>query len=222
MLKDIFFILKIFAAYLIMSVSCFLMLRLIIGYTSFRDDVQFLLAKQDYIHNNFWKTAFYIHSFSAIICLFAGFTQFSSVFLKQNKKLHRLFGKIYVWNIFVINFPVGMVLAVYANGQLIGRAAFVLLDCLWFYFTYKAFIFARNKNFIAHKNYMMRSYALTFSAITLRTWHMILSHAFVIAPAHLYMIDAWLGFIPNLLLVELIIRYGRRTSETYGYYNIIN
>jgi hypothetical protein len=40
-------------------------------------------------------------------------------------------------------------------------------------------------------------YALTFSAITLRTWKLILSRSFHIDPVHLYMIDAWLGFVPG-------------------------
>jgi hypothetical protein len=53
---------------------------------------------------------------------------------------------------------------------------------------------------------MIRSYALTFSAITLRTWKLILSNIFSIDLAELYVIDAWLGFVPNLLLAEIIIR----------------
>lgn len=205
MLKNISFVLQIFLIYLALSVGCFLMLRIIVGYTSFRDDVQFLLVKQDYIHNKVWITAFYIHVFSAILALFAGFTQFSKGFLNEHRKLHRLMGKIYAWNIFVINFPAGMILAIYANGELVGRTAFVLLDILWFYFTYKAVIYARNKNFVAHRNNMIRSYALTFSAITLRTWHLILSSSFDIPAAQLYMIDAWLGFVPNLMVAELLI-----------------
>ena len=206
-------ILKTFLIYLVLSVACFLMLRIIIGYTSFKDDAQFLLYKQAYIHNPIWKSAFYIHTFSAVLVLFAGFTQFSTDFFQQHSKLHRFFGKIYVWNIFLINFPAGMILAIYANGQLVGRIAFVLLDCLWFFFTYRAVVYAKSGDFIAHKNNMMRSYALTFSAITLRTWHMILSYVFVIYPAQLYMIDAWLGFVPNLLLVELMIRRNK-TAKT--------
>ena len=57
---------------------------------------------------------------------------------------------------------------------------------------------------------MIRSYALTFSAITLRTWKFILSRTTHIDPLHLYMIDAWLGFVPNLLLAEWWIR--RKTA----------
>ena len=98
-------------------------------------------------------------------------------------------------------------MGIYANGGLIGKTAFILLDIFWFSFTYKAYSCALNKDFIRHKNFMIRSYALTFSAITLRTWKIIFSNIFVIDPAQLYIIDAWMGFVPNLIIAEWIIRY---------------
>ena len=209
----VLFILRIVLPYSAISISCVLMLLIILGYSSFRDDVQFLLFKSDYLDYKIWKTAFYIHVFSAIIALFAGFTQFSKDFLKDHRKLHRIFGKIYVWNILIINFPAGMILAIYANGELLGKTAFILLDILWFYFTYKAFIYAHKKDFIAHKNNMMRSYALTFSAITLRTWKVILSGTLNIEPTQLYIIEAWIGFVPNLIIIELIIWFQKRSNS---------
>jgi uncharacterized membrane protein len=207
MLKNIGIYFRILAVYAALSLSCFLMLRTIIGYSDFRDDVQFLLVKQACIHNELWKTAFYIHVFSAILALAAGFTQFSATLLKDNRPLHRLIGKIYVCDILIVNFPAGLVMAAYANGGWAGRTAFTLLDGLWFYFTFMAYFNARRRNFTAHKQFMMRSYALTFSAITLRSWKLILSHGFVIDPAQLYIIDAWLGFVPNLAVAEALIRF---------------
>jgi hypothetical protein len=56
---------------------------------------------------------------------------------------------------------------------------------------------------------MIRSYALTLSAVTLRTWKIVLSHSFDIDPATLYQIDSWMGFVPNLLIAEWLIN-GRR------------
>ena len=94
MLKSLPFALRIFAAYAVLSIFCFLMLRTIIGYTSFRDDAQFLALKQAYIHNPVWKTAFYIHVFSAILALLAGFTQFSPELLRDSPRTHRLIGRI--------------------------------------------------------------------------------------------------------------------------------
>jgi hypothetical protein len=95
-----------------------------------------------------------------------------------------------------------MVLAVCANGLLPGRIAFVLLDCLWFSFTLIAVTTARKTQIARHREFMIRSYALTFSAITLRSWKIILSHSFHISPVHLYMIEAWIRFVPNLLFAE--------------------
>jgi uncharacterized membrane protein len=211
--KNIAFALRIFAAYAVLCVACFLMLRTIVGYMTFKDDVQFLAFKQAYIHNPVWKTAFYIHVFSAVVALLAGFTQFSSEILRDSPKLHRLVGKIYIVNILCINFPVGLIMGFYANGGLVGKTAFLTLDVLWFYFTLKAYTSVRQRKFAEHKNYMIRSYALTFSAFTLRSWKFVLSNLFPAFPLpELYLIDSWLGFLPNLAIAEIVIRSKSRVS----------
>jgi uncharacterized membrane protein len=211
--------LKSFAVYLVLCVATFLMLRILVDYTAFRDDVAFLRVKQEYVGYAWWKAAFYVHVFSAIAALLAGFTQFSGQFLRDHRSLHRLIGRIYVYDILVVNFPAGMVLAVCANGGLAGRIAFVLLDSCWFYFTFMAVAAVRQGHLLQHREFMIRSYALTFSAITLRTWKFILVRTTHIDPVHLYMIDAWMGFVPNLLLAEWWIRQQRRrrlvTSPSY-------
>lgn len=160
-----------------------------------------------------WRTAFYIHVFSSILTLLAGFTQFSSYILREHKAFHRLMGRIYVVAVLFINFPSGMILAFNANGQLPSKIAFIILDSLWFWFTLQAFLAIRKGNVLSHKQFMIRSYALTFSAITLRTWKLILSASFVIDPVTLYMIDAWMGFVPNLLLAEWWIRKKARAVK---------
>ena len=99
-----------------------------------------------------------------------------------------------------------MIMAIYANGLLPAKTAFIVLDCLWFAFTCKAIIAVKKRNVVAHKQYMIRSYALTISAVTLRCWKIIISSIVYVDPLHLYMIDAWLGFVPNLLFAEWIIK----------------
>ncbi|MCX6181301.1 MAG: DUF2306 domain-containing protein [Bacteroidetes bacterium] len=199
-------IFKNFVIYLLLCLATFLMLKTISLYFSFDDKVAFLSQKQDYIDNTIWKISFYVHVFSSIFVLLAGFTQFSNYILANHKKIHRWLGRFYAYNIFLINFPAGMIMAIYANGFLPSKMAFIILDCLWFWFTLKAVIEIRRKNVKEHKNYMIRSYALTCSAITLRTWKLILSNLFTIDPMTLYMIDAWLGFVPNLLFAEWLIK----------------
>lgn len=121
-------------------------------------------------------------------------------------------GRFYAYNIMLINFPAGMIMAVYANGHLPSKLAFIILDCLWFWFTCKAVLLARQKKFTAHREYMIRSYALTLSAIALRSWKIVLVNLTALDTQTIYMIDAWLGFVPNLLLAEWLIR--KKRSKT--------
>jgi len=202
--------------YILLCVATFLMLKGIVRYYPMRDDIGFLRFKQPYLYNPAWKAAFYIHVFSIIPALLAGFTQFSRHILKEHKPLHRLMGRIYAYDILLINAPAAMVLAVNANGLLPGRAAFVTLDCLWFWFTFKAVLEARKGNIAAHRRYMIRSYALTLSAVMLRGWKLIILSFVYVDPLHLYMIDAWIGFVPNLLFAEWLITrsaYRSKLSE---------
>lgn len=189
------------------------MLSMIAEYASFETDIHFLGSKQDYISNPIWRFSFYTHVFTAVIPLMAGLTQFSPQILSTNKKLHRIIGKIYVLVILFINVPTGFILAIYANGLLPGKLAFLTLDILWFYFTLKAWLEIRKGNITAHKKFIYRSYALTFSAITLRTWKLVLPVILSMDPLTLYQVDAWLGFIPNLLVAEWFIRKPYRSKE---------
>jgi hypothetical protein len=205
-MKLIAYLFRSFFVYGVLCVATYLMLRIIVDYSAFKDNIGFLRFKQDYLDIPWWKTAFYIHVFSSIFALLAGFTQFSGHILKNHRKVHRLIGRIYAIDILFINFPAGMIMAIYANGHLPSKIAFVILDSLWFIFTYKAVVAAKAKRIAEHKQFMIRSYALTFSAITLRTWKLILSNSFHLDPLSLYMIDAWMGFVPNLLFAEWLIR----------------
>jgi hypothetical protein len=57
---------------------------------------------------------------------------------------------------------------------------------------------------------MIRSYALTLSAITLRARKYGSVFAFEPPPMDVYRLVAWLGFVPNLLFAEWWIRRRRQ------------
>jgi uncharacterized membrane protein len=211
--KDVLSLLRTVALYVVLNVGTFLMLKIIVQYSAFDDHVGFLEFKQDYLHLKVWKAAFYIHVFSSIFTLLAGFTQFSSEILKNHRGLHRLIGRLYVWDIVLINFPTGLIMAIYANGHLPTKIAFLILDGLWLWFTVKAVIEVKKGNIAGHREYMIRSYALTFSAVTLRTWRLVLTSSFDLDPQLVYMLDAWLGFVPNLICAEWLIARTRKNAQ---------
>jgi uncharacterized membrane protein len=168
-------------------------------------DTAFLQLKQDYLHITEWLFAFYTHVFSSILVLLAGFTQFSQSFHKKYRSLHKKLGYVYVINILMVTGPSSLLMGFYANGGLTSRIAFVLLSILWMYFTAMALYKAIKKDFNAHRIFMIRSFALTLSAITLRIWKVILAATIDIGPMDRYRIIAWLGWVLNLIIAEYII-----------------
>jgi hypothetical protein len=203
---------------LVLAFFCWLMAGITMEYIPYNTDVGFLRIKQDYISINHWRTAFFIHVYASMWVLFAGFTQFSKRLLKQNKKLHRTLGYIYTIDVLLITGPAGLIMGFYANGGLLSRVAFVLLAVLWIYFTAMALIKAKQKNFKAHKNYMIRSYALTLSALTLRVWKYLITNAYhidsslIFPPMDVYRVVAWLGWVGNLVVAEFIIIGHKKVS----------
>jgi len=124
----------------------------IFPYYSLNDHIGFLRFKQQYIHNNVGKSAFYAHVFTAVFCLTFGLVQFSKTVLVSYPGLHRVIGRLYPWNILAINFRTGMILAVTAVGPLISKLGFVTLDCLWWWFTYTGVALIRKKRSLLTSN----------------------------------------------------------------------
>lgn len=96
-------------------------------------------------------------------------------------------------------------MGIYANGGVFSQIAFCMLAVLWIYFTVMAIIKVIRKDYTAHRKFLIRSFALTLSAITLRAWKYLIIFYFDPGPMDAYKIVAWLGWIPNLLIAELII-----------------
>jgi uncharacterized membrane protein len=182
-----------------------LMLRITLQYIPVKTDVAFLLIKQSYIDNDLWFACFYIHVYTSMFALVAGFTQFWPLVLKRFKKLHRRVGYLYIITVVFISGPASIVMGWYANGGASSRIAFLLLSILWIFCTAKAWERAVKRDFTAHRKYMIRSYALTLSAISLRAWKVLIIYSFHPGPMDAYRIVAWLGWVGNLLLAEYII-----------------
>lgn len=187
-----------------------LMLRLSLPYLALKPGVDFLKSKTEVYHLDAWRVGFYLHVFSSVLVLIAGATQFSGLILHRFPSLHRWMGWTYVIVLLFFSGPGAVVMAFYANGGLPAQASFVLLSLLWYVFTIAAFVSALKKKWVLHARFMLRSYALTFSAVTLR----LLVYLFVSSrwtdarPQEIYITVAWLSWVPNLILAEVLIGIG--------------
>lgn len=179
-----------------------------LAYIPYNTDVGFLRIKQQYIDIDQWRIAFFIHVYASMWVLLAGFTQFSKFLLRNNPSLHRTMGYIYVVDVLLITGPAGLLMGFYANGGIFSRVAFITLAVLWIGFTAMALTRARQGRYKEHRNFMIRSFALTLSALTLRAWKYGITNTMSLPPMDVYRVVAWLGWVPNLLLAEyLIYRY---------------
>ena len=94
----------------------------------------------------------------------------------------------------------------YANGGLIPQISFSILSILWFLFTLKAYQSVINGEYQKHKNFMIRSYALTLSAVSLRLFKYGIVSIFELPPMDTYKIVSVLGWTINLGIAEIMIR----------------
>jgi hypothetical protein len=68
---------------------------------------------------------------------------------------------------------------------------------------------ARRRRIDLHRAWMLRSYSLTFAAVTLRIW-LPLSQVAGLPFLPSYQAIAWLCWVPNLIVVEwFVLRAGR-------------
>lgn len=182
-----------------------LMLKITLEYVPLDPNVSFLMIKQTEVHDRpeyLWF--FYTHVYTSIFILLAGFL---AILRKdfQLKNFHRNAGKIYIFLILLFAAPSGIYMGIFANGGFLSKISFIILGSLWWFFTFKAYQLARQKKFKEHKQWMWRSFALTISALTLRIWKVIIVYLFHPNPMDVYQIIAWLGWVPNILLIEYLI-----------------
>ena len=103
------------------------------------------------------------HTLAGIFALLIGPINFSSRIRQRHLKLHRVLGRIYVISVFV-GASTGIALACGRPGfpGTSGQAA------AWIVCTTAAFITARNRHIVQHRQWMARSYAVTFTFVSSR------------------------------------------------------
>ena len=144
------------------------------------------------------------HIVTGSIVLLAGVIQLSKKIRINAPVWHRRLGKAYVIIILGITAPSGLIMSFYANGGLPAQAGFALLAVLWWYFTWTGWRAARSKRWDTHREFMIRSYALTFAAVTLRFYSFLFA-LFDLRGEFIYMIIVWLSWVPSLVVAEIWI-----------------
>lgn len=196
-------------------IATVLLVQIIYPYLTWELDIDFLQTKQHVIHHWYYRLAFYVHIFSSLPVLFFGAFLFSERIQQRFSKLHRMMGTSYVVLVLFLSAPSGMVLAAYANGGWPVQLSFLVATPLWWIFTWQGLRTAMKKDFLVHRKWMLRSYALAFSAVTLRASQLFLNNVNWIDYEYQYLFVAWESWMLNLFLVEVYLRWQVRKEQLF-------
>ncbi len=106
------------------------------------------------------------HGMAGAIALFLGASQFSTRLRQRHARLHRILGRCYVTGV-AIAAPMGIYITIRHNA-LPTRIAVITTALLWFLTTAVAFYCIRRRNFQQHRQWMIRSYAITLTFLLVR------------------------------------------------------
>jgi hypothetical protein len=169
------------------------------------------------VANAFANPFLVLHVIGGIVALVIGPFQFIAAIRARWPRIHRATGLTYIAACAVAA-PAGLVLSVGTTAGPVAGAGFAALSLLLLYFSGQGLRSALARRFDEHREWMLRSFALTAAAITLRLMipaSFMLGFDFVAS----YRVIAWLCWTTNLAMVELYIRR-RRVSvghfETLG------
>jgi uncharacterized membrane protein len=151
------------------------------------------------------RMALSLHALGGAVALLAGPLQFVPGFRESNWNRHRLLGWIYCSAV-LLGWCASIWIAPHAQTGWIAASGFLALGAAWIAATGLAARFILRGDAMTHRRWMIRSYALTAAAITLRIY---LPVSFVLhVPFSIgYPAIAWLCWIPNALAAEVYLRF---------------
>ncbi len=159
---------------------------------------------------SFSPAAISIHLFGGFVAMVLGALQVNSRLRNRFISAHRWLGRLYVLAV-IVGGIAGFILALSSYGGLVANFGFGLMAVCWVGATLIAYWQIRNGNVLAHRDWMLRSYALTLAGVTLRIY---LGLSTVIGAnfEDVYPVLSWICWVPNLLIVEWFVL--RRSHKT--------
>jgi uncharacterized membrane protein len=118
---------------------------------------------------HFWARRWWLvlHVSGGVIALIAGVVQLWLGLSNRVATLHRALGKLYV-GVVLVGSIAGFYLALAIQGNVPYAAGLFFLCVAWVITTSMAVIAIRRRNFQQHREWMLRSYAVTFAFVTFR------------------------------------------------------
>ncbi|MET8099213.1 DUF2306 domain-containing protein [Streptomyces sp. NPDC005236] len=161
------------------------------------------------------RAAFYVHIVTAGLALALGPWQFCRRLRTRRVRVHRGIGRAYLVSV-ALGSVSAFVMSMFSSVGLLGFFGFGSLAVLWGWTAWRGYRAIRERDVPSHQAWMIRNFALTYAAVTLRLWFGVLILAqvpFAHGPdpfpailAQAYAPLPFLCWLPNIVIAESMIR----------------
>ena len=152
------------------------------------------------------------HVGGGIVAILCGPWQFWTAFRARFIRLHRWVGRAYLAGV-AFGATAGFFLAPWAHGGAVTPVGFTGLALAWAGTSFMAYRNIRVRRIEAHREWMIRSYAVALAFVFLRLWLPLLG-GLGVPFDEAYQTVSWLCWVPNLVVAELYLgaRRGARRA----------
>lgn len=159
----------------------------------------------------FFQVVLYIHIAFAATALLIGPAQFATALRTRFTRWHRGLGRVYLASVLIAGVA-GAILAPVNEAGFVGFFGFGTLAVLWVVTAVKAYRSVRARDIRSHQAWMIRNFAFTYAAVTLRLWigvlvfvHLTLGLDPAATFTNAYAAVPFLAWLPNLVVAEIMI-----------------
>jgi hypothetical protein len=180
----------------------------LIAYFVLREVPRFLVWSEASYGAYYWPRATITlpHILVSLLSLVIGPFQFWPRIRNGYPKLHRMLGRTYLVSV-LIGGVTGLVMAVISSKGFFYASGLFGLALAWLLTSGMAFVSVLKRNFIQHKQWMVRSYVVTFAFVTIRSITTLMIHYGVgIATTDRQGLATWVSWAVPLFIAELVIQ----------------
>jgi len=167
--------------------------------------LQFFVLRVSDDHFARYLSTLRLHIIGGMGALLTGPWQFSPRLRARALHVHRWIGRGYLLSV-LLGSLAGFAMATVSKAGLPAHAGFGALAIAWLFTSVQAYRAILGGRVAEHRRWMIRSFALTLAAVTLRNYLPLLLFGLHWSFDSAYITVAWASWVPNLIVAEWMLR----------------
>ncbi|MEM1000500.1 MAG: DUF2306 domain-containing protein [Bacteroidota bacterium] len=155
----------------------------------------------------------FLHRVGGSAYVIIGILQFSKKLRKNRPRLHRNLGKIFLLLSVALGVGGALMSIVVPFSGIKETIPTVFFSGMFMFFTYKAYVTARAKQFLKHREWVIRNFAIGIAVATIRFYYVLLLYGTDLSIQDVFATSVWMGFVTNMVIAEIWIDVTRKKAR---------